>query len=591
MFKKKANIVAVLTISLVILSSLIIYFGNNPVFLTSADDTFSPSSSEVVISEVVRKAVYVGTESLLKNGYSKDSHAWFENGPYPPSFDEFVIALQRETRENIAKALESLNTTLSESLEMDTQNFEVTYDYDPTEKKLIFYVKNITYMVNKENIYLSKSLTYEFDFSSLFVMFDTMRVWNSEEGVPLVNDIANSFNATCSQQCSCGGLPESQVGESNFDPDWIRARVNESLKKLPEYFEETSIVCEYEIKQERLNENYEQSVYSAGDNSYCDTSQAFTSIGTEAVIWDEFTTIIDSSTLSYETPSFIHLERDLDTNEEIDVHTDYLGVPNRGLQNQGSGGASQSLQEKREPSAAMYIEVRCHDQNQFSLTDGESAPLISHFGIRFNVMKYCDLRPHNVLVDSSICEGAVGDCKGYGTCGYGAPECAFADDPPACPGCFLETCTVVDQECLDNLEEDQSAEDCYQDDKRAVTKNGECLGDPSGGPGTPVQCSIITQAFACGVYSCEVPEPEEEEEEQEQEEEEEQEQEEEEQEQEQEAEEQEQEQEAEEQEQEQEAEEQEQEQETEQAPPVPPTPPPPVPPDPAPVPPTPPPSW
>ncbi|MCB9093467.1 MAG: hypothetical protein H6621_00235, partial [Halobacteriovoraceae bacterium] len=502
MLNKKANVVAVLVISLVILSSLVIYFGNNPVFLVSADDTFSPASSEVVISEVVRKAVYVGAEKLLGNGYSKDSHAWFENGPYPPSFEDFIFALQQMTKENVALALVSLNTTLSESLEMDTQAFDVTYVYEPEEKKFFLYVKNVSYMVNQENLYLSKSLDYEFDFSSLFVMYDGMRLWNSEQGVPLINEIVDSFNATCSQQCSCEGVPDSGLGGTGFDPEWIRNRVEESLQTIQGYFEGTSIVCEYEVKQERLSENYERSVLSAGRNSYCDTSQAFTSVGAEAVIWNEFQTIIDSSTLSYETEGFIRLDRDLDTEEEIDIHTNILDLPLRGLGDQGSGSSSQSLQEKKEPSAAMQIEVRCHDQIQFAITADESAPLVSHFGVRFNVMKACTLHPHNVLVDASICDGASGDCMQYGSCGYGSPVCAFENDPPSCPGCFSRECTR-DVECED---EDGNPASCPVQDLEPITKDGACLGDPLGGPGTPVECAVITGTFGCGGSGCFVPE-------------------------------------------------------------------------------------
>ncbi len=107
---KKANAAALGLVALVLIATMIIYFGNNSSLFISSSDISGQGDAMVVFEKSVNTAFESSEISLLSNGFvlQGDSSAWFENGPFPPSQEDFENNFKEAVKKRIIDAAEDL---------------------------------------------------------------------------------------------------------------------------------------------------------------------------------------------------------------------------------------------------------------------------------------------------------------------------------------------------------------------------------------------------------------------------------------------------------------------------------------------------
>ncbi|NCC71308.1 hypothetical protein EOM09_07035, partial [bacterium] len=370
--------------SVAMVSVLFIYFGQNTNLFISTSDLFNSVTDQNTIYTSVSNAVWLSHNKVIKKGYANNTRAWFENGPYPPTKEDYLLFLNQTLWDDLKVRFEVIQNTTDEKFIYD--DFNLNYIVDENNETLYFILDNIYLEKNESNFYIKQELNFKFDFSTQFYIFNTVHKWGNEIFSETFNNIANSFYASCGMQCSCEELPNFFSNETGLNLSFIENEIEEAVRILnEEYFNNSKVSCFYEYKDLYFDDNYQKYFYYGGAKSFCEDRDLYFNYTEDASIWREVITdrsVIDSSTLSYkDTSKFNFIKRNLTIDSS---RLNLIPIKYATIKEENKGVLKEAVvtSEKYEPGVSLKIYVSCVDHQHFVISNQFSEPLTSVMGYR-----------------------------------------------------------------------------------------------------------------------------------------------------------------------------------------------------------------
>jgi len=292
---KKGNIGAMVLITIVLLSTVLVYVGNNSQLMESNAITSATSNYEDVLQQAVATTVDDVLNQAMEKGYSNQSILWHESGSFGPDVDEYIEWSKTMIGNSLMGSLSVLNEELEDAY-VNYTDMDIIAELDNSIPSLIFKIEGIRFIENLSDQKLINTYEFTMNFSKSLYMRNKMLQWSELEGNELYNEISDSFQGYCGTGCTCTGGHAAVVPlDTNLSEETILGLVDDYVEKLnSNYFvNDEGIYCDSEVITINVNENENYSTASGGAHSKCDAP--YVGFSTVNMIWDEETSIIDGS--------------------------------------------------------------------------------------------------------------------------------------------------------------------------------------------------------------------------------------------------------------------------------------------------------
>jgi hypothetical protein len=272
---KKANVVGLVLLIVVGLSASSVYLRH----------VYSePPNTNMLLNEVVTevdlamaRAIELGINDYITNGFSKENAVWYCNYPFPVSINESNVSINFFISERAKAFLDNIRVkgfNITNPI-INVAGFEEGFDSLPNESVSVK-IDNLVVGIVTDELIQKRDLSsvYKLDWP-VFKMYKGMNSWMYDDGGKLLEEIYNQvfYNRPCQIIKSCCTCSETYMIEQGLRDslkmtlDDVYPALNNSLALLQENFNDTNIVCNYSIEKYHI-ENIEKFNYSTSQTSY-----------------------------------------------------------------------------------------------------------------------------------------------------------------------------------------------------------------------------------------------------------------------------------------------------------------------------------
>jgi hypothetical protein len=283
---KKSNIAGLILLIVLGLAASTIYLKH--VYIEPLNNNIRLNEISTEIELAMSRAITLGINDYLSNGFSKNNAVWYCNYPYPVDNNESNKSIHYFIEERAKHFLDNIrikgyNISNPKITVVDLKNnFENLPNDSITIKveDLILSIKTDD-LVQQQNF----SSTYSLDWP-VFLMYKGINSWMKDDGGQIIKNIYNDifFNKPCQIIKSCCSCSETRMIEQGLIDDLklkledVYPAIDLSIQKLQEQFNETNIKCNYSIEKYHI-ENTEKFNYSTTQTSHLNCTP-------EVLYWD-----------------------------------------------------------------------------------------------------------------------------------------------------------------------------------------------------------------------------------------------------------------------------------------------------------------
>jgi len=162
---KKGNIGAMVLITIVLLSTVLVYVGNNSQLMESNAITSATSNYEDVLQQAVATTVDDVLNQAMEKGYSNQSILWHESGSFGPDVDEYIEWSKTMIGNSLMGSLSVLNEELEDAY-VNYTDMDIIAELDNSIPSLIFKIEGIRFIENLSDQKLINTYEFTMNFST-----------------------------------------------------------------------------------------------------------------------------------------------------------------------------------------------------------------------------------------------------------------------------------------------------------------------------------------------------------------------------------------------------------------------------------------
>lgn len=453
-------LVLVLILGLVFASILTTHF-------SSTIDVDKSKKGEITsqVDVAMDRAITLGINDFLTNGFSDLNKVWYCNYPYPPYLNESNQSIHSMVDRRIDLYLETLR---NEGYDITTP--KITFDINSLNESNL---KNYSVKVNVEDFYIGINDTdvkykqkldksYEYDWPVWF-LYKNMLDWMENNSGDITDEIyeLSIKDKPCqiiSSSCDCYNdsiAPVALKDNISLKEKDLYPAINASLQKLNKRFEGTNIVCNYTIDRIHI-ENIPKIEYSYSLTSYLNDSS-------DVIEWDEsnydynYTHYLDDYSLPNPgmdslggCPTFNDTVDATIREKRVDFETGLKETVKMDFESETCANSDLLIQKNEllaiDKKVGLLLTFSCSDPSVSIEQESGIGPLSAEIKTRVSVALECPIPANEDITQepAHICGGGGGG----GAVVTGTIMCDFPNECSECEQCIIDESTDTGYACL-----------------------------------------------------------------------------------------------------------------------------------------------